>query len=85
MSKFSVALGNEFSVEHVEVVRTFEESRTRNNIAYGILAGGAVSLLLSTGIGFTRDDFGLVGDVWSAAGPLIGAVVGYYMNPGGQK
>lgn len=82
MAKYKVSLGSEFDVAQVEVLKVYEESQTRRNIAYIILGGSIGALISATGLGYVIDDLSIIGNVWAATGPLVGGVVGYYMNPG---
>lgn len=80
MPKFVVKLGENFEVSDLEVLKDYEVSRDRRNIAYIILGSSFVALTTATVIGFILNDLLIVGHVWAAAGPLVGGVVGYYME-----
>jgi hypothetical protein len=66
----------------VRVMDEYETSRTRDRIAYFVLACGSVAMIAAAGYGFYSGDFGALKDVWTVAGPIIGVVVGYYFHRG---
>ena len=72
---FQAAIGREF--EGVEEV----EARTRAYLAKLIASATAVATLLAGGYGLVAGNFMPVIAVWSVAGPIVGAVVTYYVGP----
>ena len=80
-NKYTPAHGRDFAIA-VRVVDEYETSRTRDRIAYFVLACGALSMALAAGYGFYTGNFGTMNDVWTVAGPIIGVVIGYYFHRG---
>jgi len=66
----------------MRVTDEYETSRTRDDIAYILLAAVFIAMLVAVFSGFYYGNFGVVKDVWTVAGPITGAVVGYYFHRG---
>ncbi len=77
--KFHPAHGREFDISLDDLVR-YQTSRTRDRLAYLILAGAAGATAIAALAGFSTGSFTGVQNVWAATGPIIGAVLGYYFH-----
>jgi len=80
-NKYTPATGRDFEIE-VRVTDEYKTSRVRDNLSYMIMVTALLALALSAGRGFYSGTFEAVKDVWTVAGPLIGAIVGYYFHRG---
>ena len=58
----------------------YKTSRTRDHIAYVLLAAALAAMLMATVCGLHVGNFSALKDVWAAAGPFIGGVAGYYFH-----
>ena len=80
--KYVPAHGRDFEVAQWRAMDEYATSRTRDRIAYALLAAGFVSLAAAAGYGVRSGDFGGLRDVWAIAGPIAGGIVGYYFHRG---
>lgn len=79
--KYAPAHGRDFEID-IRELDHYQTARTRDRIAYTLLLAALTALLVATVWGFRTGDFAAVRGVWSAAGPFIGGVAGYYFNRG---
>jgi hypothetical protein len=79
--KYVPASGREFEVT-VAAIDAYKTGRTRDAIAYILLAATGTAMLLAMGYGFYTGNFGGLKDVWTVAGPVTGGVIGHYSHRG---
>lgn len=75
------------NVYHAEVINAktkANESKTKSNLAYGAVAGGAAFLLAAAGLGIYDGSFDELQSVWNVFGPIVGGVFGHYFG-GAEK
>lgn len=99
MKKKRVILGDDFNglearieesakVESAEVIEAktkANESKTKSHLAYGAVAGGALFLTASAGIGVYDGSFDELQSVWNLFGPIVGGIFGHYFGGSGKK
>jgi hypothetical protein len=78
-NKYTPAHGRHIEIA-ARVADDYETSRTRDRIAYLVLGGAAMAMVIASGYGFRIGDFAALRDVWTVAGPFAGAIVGYYFH-----
>ncbi len=79
IKKFTPLHGRDFDIS-LRDLDDYKTARTRDNVAYVLLGAALVAMLMAAAYGFYVGNFGAVRDVWSAAGPFIGGVAGYYFH-----
>lgn len=94
MSKFEVAVGNEFQINAVDVPSAstikatsdaavqIEEAKARRRLAYIVVVAtvGALFGAAAADCYAGRDSWGAVVAVWGVTGPLCAAVLAYYFG-----
>lgn len=73
------------SAEVIEAKTNANESKTKSNLAYGAVAGGALFLMVSAGMGVYDGTFDELQSVWNVFGPIAGGVFGHYFGGTGKK
>ena len=73
------------SAEVIEAKTKANESKTKSNLAYGAVAGGALFLMASAGMGVYDGSFDELQSVWNVFGPIVGGVFGHYFGGTGKK
>ncbi len=79
INKYTPLHGREFDIS-LRDLDHYKTSRTRDNVAYVLLGSALAAMLMAAAYGFHVGYFGALKDVWSAAGPFIGGVAGYYFH-----
>ncbi len=77
--RFQPAHGREGGISLRELDE-YHTSRTRDRLGYIALGAALGATFLAAVYGVTTGDFGGLKDVWAAAGPIVGAVLGYYFH-----
>jgi RsiW-degrading membrane proteinase PrsW (M82 family) len=80
-SRYKPAHGRDFEIE-IHAVNEYRTSRTRDRIAYLILAAVIVAMLVALVYGFWQQNFASLKDVWTVVGPLTGTIIGYSFHRG---
>lgn len=81
--KFTPAIGrriDEADIRQIDARDRYETSRTRDRLAYAILATLLAALTTTAIHGFRTDNFAPLGQVWAIGGPFAGGIVAYYFN-----
>jgi hypothetical protein len=78
---YQPAHGRDFEIV-MRAADDYETSRTRDGIAYLVLGAVAIAMLMAVAHGLQSGNFGATKDVWTVAGPITGAIVGYYFHRG---
>ena len=81
--KYVPAIGrriDEDDVRQIDAQDRYETSRTRDRLAYLILATLLVALAAAAIYGIRTDSFAPLGQVWAIGGPFAGGIVAYYFN-----
>lgn len=73
------------SAEVIEAKTKANESKTKSNLAYGAVAGGALFLMAAAGMGAYDGTFGELQNIWNVFGPIAGGVFGHYFGGTGKK
>lgn len=79
-------VGESWDITHVEIIREQRLSRNderRYKIALTVLVGVALAVTVLGAVGFYRDEFtasAALSGFWTAAGPIFGAIIGYYFG-----
>ena len=71
---------DEPDVRQIDAQDRYETSRTRDRLAYVILATLLAALTTAAIHGFRTDNFAPLGQVWAIGGPFAGGIVAYYFN-----
>jgi hypothetical protein len=83
LNRFRPAIGHPIEMYPVEVIDAsdrYRTSRTRDRIAimmaFSLIVATAIAALLS----ILWKDFDIIAAVWSATGPILGALLTYYFK-----
>ncbi len=79
--KYTPAHGRDYEIV-MRAADDYRTSRTRDRISYVILFFALCSIATAAGYGIYSGNFNAVKDVWAVAGPIVGAIVGFYFQRG---
>ncbi|MFT4120556.1 hypothetical protein [Bradyrhizobium sp.] len=77
----SLAVGQEFDIENVEL----SEAITRSRIVWVVFGTIAAFLMGSAALGLYKGEFSALQAVWSATAPVYGAIAGYFFSRQGDN
>jgi len=79
--KYTPAHGRDYEIR-LRALDEYETSRTRDKIAYLVLGTVLGAIVATATYGLWQQDFGALNAVWTVAGPITGAILGYYFHRG---
>jgi steroid 5-alpha reductase family enzyme len=80
---FQPAIGADLTKE-IQLTKAKTEhqtSRARNNLAYIFVLLIVIAVAIAFLLSVQKNDFSYLGVVWGVAGPVAGAIVGFYFRP----
>lgn len=74
----------EVSIEVLKEKRRADNDARRFKIAAAVVGGIGLGIIGSGSYGLYTDDFEAISGFWIAAGPVFGAIIGYYFGKDGN-
>jgi hypothetical protein len=79
--RYAPAHGRDYDIR-LRAMDEYETSRTRDKIAYLVLGTVLGAIIAAATYGLWQQNFGALNAVWTVAGPITGAILGYYFHRG---
>ena len=83
-----LAVGKDFDIYHVDVGPPTPDridQETRRTIVWTVLLMSSTFIMGSAGLGLYQGNFSALSSVWTAVGPIFGALSGFYFGTRGRR